>query len=147
MAVAVVLHAAPLPAETSEERLAAADPTTTQPEAILYYFHRTQRCEACLTIEAYIDGALRTHFVDALSDGRLLWLPTNIDEAENIHFEDAFDLEFNSAVLVRFQGTETISWVNLEEVWDLLDDEDAFVAYVRSQVATALAHDPADVQG
>jgi hypothetical protein len=114
------------------------DSTAAQPVAILYYFHRTLRCQTCLTIEAYIDEALRVHYADALEDGRLQWLPTNIEEPENAHFEEDFSLEFNSAILVHLDGQRIISWLNLEKVWDLVERKEAFMAYIRDQIQPIL---------
>lgn len=127
------------PPDSSRESISAvADSTATQPVAIMYYFHRTLRCQTCLTIEAYIEEALRTHYADALADGRLRWLPTNIEEPENAHFEKDFSLEFNSAILVHLDGQRSISWLNLEKVWDLVERKDEFMAYVCDQIQLIL---------
>ena len=122
-----------------------ADTASVEPDAIMYYFHRTLRCHTCLTIEAYIDEALRVHFAEALKEGRLLWLPTNFEEPENEHFEEDFTLEFNSAVLVRLEGGKTVSWVNLEGVWDLIEEKDKFLDYIRENVGPVLTGDSEDV--
>jgi len=122
-----------------------ADTASVEPDAIMYYFHRTLRCQTCLTIEAYIDEALRVHFAEALEDGRLLWRPTNIEEPENGHFEEEFDLEFNSAILVRLEGGKIVSWANLESVWDLIDTKEGFLDYIRENVEPVLTRDSGDV--
>jgi hypothetical protein len=127
------------PPDSSRETYSvAADSAAAQPVAIMYYFHRTLRCQTCLTIEAYIDEALRTHYADALADGRLRWLPTNIEESENAHFEEDFSLEFNSAILVHLDGQRRMSWLNLEKVWDFVERKDEFITYVRDQIQTIL---------
>lgn len=113
----------------------------TSAEAVLYYFHRTTRCQACLDIEAYIDESLRAHFGDALETGRLLWRPTNIEMPEGRHFEEDFSLTFNSAILVRLDGGKIASWINLEKVWDLLENKKEFVRYIKDQVGSVLEPD------
>jgi hypothetical protein len=127
------------PPDPSPGMPVVVDSTAAQPVAILYYFHRTLRCQTCLTIEAYIDEALRVHHADALEDGRLQWLPTNIEEPGNAHFEEDFSLEFNSAILVRLDGQRIISWVNLEKVWDLVERKDEFMAYIHEQIQPILS--------
>ena len=119
---------------------AIVDSAVSQPVAIMYYFHRTLRCQTCLTIEAYIDEAIRTHFADALADGRLRWLPTNIEEPKNVHFEEDFSLEFNSAILVHSDGEDGVTWLNLENIWDLVERKDEFMAYIRDQIRLFLSH-------
>jgi hypothetical protein len=123
---------------------ATADTASTEPEAVVYYFHRTFRCQTCLTIEAYIDEALKTHFADALDGGRLLWRPTNVEEPENEHFSEDFALEFNSAILVRLADGKTSHWTNLEKVWDLLENKEEFLGYIQRNVGSALAGGSAD---
>jgi hypothetical protein len=127
------------PPDPSKNSSAVVDSAAAQPVVILYYFHRTLRCQTCLTIEAYIDEALRTHYADALEDGRLRWLPTNIEEPQNAHFEEDFSLDFNSAILVHLDGQRSISWLNLEKVWDLVEHKDEFMAYIRDQIELVLS--------
>jgi len=129
--------------DSAQEAEVAGDSSAAKPEVILYYFHRTLRCQTCLTMEAWIDEAVQTHFAGALKGGRLLWRPANIEEPENMHFEGDFDLEFNSAVLVRTHGDEESSWENLEELWDLLEEKPQFLEYVWAHVAGALDSLPA----
>lgn len=128
----------PLP-KSSQSIPTSADSRAAQPEAVLYYFHRTLRCQSCLAVETYIDEALRIYFSDALKDGRLLWRPTNVEEPQNLHFAEDFSLEFNSAVLVKFDGEESHSWANLEKVWDLWENKEAVVDYIQESVGAVLA--------
>jgi hypothetical protein len=130
-----------MPPDPSQGMSIAVDSTAAQPVAILYYFHRTLRCETCLMIETYIDEALRVHYADALEDGRLQWLPMNIEEPGNAHFEEDFSLEYNSAILVHLDGQRSVSWRNLEKVWDLVEDKEGFVAYIRDQIQPLLSPD------
>jgi hypothetical protein len=132
-----------VPADSSKMVSPPADSAGAQPEAILYYFHRTLRCQTCLAIEANIDDAVRTYFADELREGRLQWHPMNIELPENAHFEKDFSLEFNSAILVDLDEGEITSWSNLERVWDLLESKEDFLVYIREHVAQVL-HPEAD---
>jgi len=133
-------------ASTAGKETTREDSTVAVPEAILYYFHRTLRCQTCLALEASIAEALHRYFGNELADGRLLWRPLNVEDPENIHFEEDFSLEYNSAILVRAGSDETASWKNLENVWDLLEQKEPFENYVRREVGAALGrHDEKSV--
>lgn len=108
-----------------------AAPTT---KVVAYYFHRTMRCDACLAIEAYTEEAILQDFSDFLEDGRLEWQPLNIEEPGNEHFEDDFQLTRQSVVLVEIVDGQVTRWINLERVWDLLDDPAAFADYIVEEV-------------
>jgi hypothetical protein len=104
-------------------------PPPWNPQAILYYFHRTSRCHTCLTVEANIDEALQTYCPEQLKDDHLLWHPTNIEDLR---------LESNAAILVRPARGARTSWVELEEVWSVVWRKGEFLEYVREEVAPVL---------
>lgn len=108
-------------------------------EAVLYYFHRTLRCESCLTTEALLAETVRTYYAADLASGALLWLPKNLDDPDNARFEEQFALEYNTAVVVRMDGAAIVSWKHLDKLWEFLDQKDAFLAYTRMELAAALA--------
>jgi len=114
------------------------DSASVEPQAILYYFHRTSRCHTCLSIEANINEALQTYFPEQLKDGRLLWHPINIEEPDNAHFVADFGLVSNAAILLRPARGAEASWIELEEVWNLVESKGEFLEYVREQVTAAL---------
>jgi len=100
-------------------------PTDEPPPVVAYYFHNTQRCVTCLRIEQAAKEAMETAFATELSDGRLVWSSLNMQQPENLHFVDEYDLPFPSVVLT--QGNE---WVLLDQTWTLIRDREAFDAYV-----------------
>ena len=118
--------------------VAPADSVGVRPDAILYYFHRTIRCQTCLKIEAYLEEALWTYFPDALKSGRLLWRPLNFEDPENAHFVKEFSLEFNAAILAHRDEEDGTSWINLEQVWDFVEFRDEFLEYIQAAVTLAL---------
>lgn len=121
--------------ETPPEQLDADPrPEEAATKVIVYYFHRTTRCDACLAIEAYTEETIQRDFLDVLEEDRLEWLPVNIEEPGNEHFEDDFQLVTQSVVLVELTDGEMTRWKNLEQVWDLLDDEVVFQEYIAQEV-------------
>lgn len=124
----------------SPARAEAAAPirsvSSTAPEAAagdgirVYYFHRTLRCQTCLTIEALARQAVQQNFSDALANGRMSWQPINIEAAGNEHFERDFSLQTQSLIVAEFSDDECVRWKLLPDVWDLVGSEPAFTEYV-----------------
>jgi len=107
---------------------------------IAYYFHGTQRCRTCLTIEAYTDAAIHAGFGDELASGRLEWRVVNIDEPENEHFVRDFGLTTRSVVLVEVRDGRPAAWRNLDQVWELASYEQEFTEYIQAQTRDFLDH-------
>lgn len=108
------------------------------PEVIAYYFHTTQRCVSCRKIEAYSKEAIEKGFAAELADGTLEFLPINLDEPANAHFEDDYQLYTKSLVICRFENGTQVEWKNLAKVWQLIQDKDEFVEYVRDEISAYL---------
>jgi hypothetical protein len=122
-----------------------SQPTAAQADAgpdrvIAYYFHGTQRCHTCLTIEAYTGAAIQAGFGDELASGRLEWRVVNIDEPENEHFVRDFGLTTRSVVLVEIRDGKPAAWRNLDQVWELVSYEQEFTEYIQAQTRDFLDH-------
>ena len=120
------------------------EPTSAEPnqqtghKLIAYYFHRTQRCRTCLTIEAYAEEALKEAFPDALDAGELEWRAVNVEEPAHEHFVEEYELASSALVLVDTHNSEQTGWRNLDRVWDLVGDELEFKAYVEAETLALL---------
>ncbi|MFH0777101.1 MAG: nitrophenyl compound nitroreductase subunit ArsF family protein [Candidatus Eisenbacteria bacterium] len=108
------------------------------PYVIAYYFHGTVRCPTCRKIEAWSREAIEKAFQQQLGTGDLKWRALNVDESENKHFVGDFELYTRSLVLVRIRDGKREAWKNLEKVWDLIGDEQAFKEYVHREVTAYL---------
>lgn len=102
-------------------------------KVIAYYFHGNARCKTCLTIEMYALEAIETGFPDALKEGRIEFLPVNIETPENEHFIDDFQLAARTVVLERIVGGKPKDYVNLNRVWELVGDKDAYITYIQDE--------------
>jgi len=109
-----------------------------QHKLIAYYFHRTQRCRTCLTMEAYAEEALRDELLDAFESGELEWRAVNVEEPENEHFVEKYGLTASALVMVLLENGEQKQSKNLERVWELVGDEWGFKDYVRDEALTYL---------
>ena len=105
---------------------------------IVYYFHRTARCDRCLKFEAYADAALRAGFPGELADGTLIWSVVNIDEERNEAFVDSYDIFESSLVVSTVRDSSEVRWKKLEEIWYLVEDRDAYVDFIVTEVDSAL---------
>ncbi len=122
------------PVEPAAEPLAAT-PAERQPvdRVIAYYFHGTKRCRTCMTIEAYAEEALKLNFPERLGNGTLEWRVINVEQPEHEHFVHDFQLTTRSVVLVDETNEERIRWKNLNRVWELVGDEEAFFSYIAEE--------------
>ena len=98
-----------------------------------YYFHGNLRCYSCKKIEQYSREAIETYFDNQLKDGSLTFQIINIDQPENKHFIQDYQLVTKSLVLVEYKDGKQVKWKNLENVWQYLNNEDTFLNYVKTE--------------
>lgn len=133
-------------ADTSAARGDSSSPSAEEQRSdavesrvIVYYFHRTLRCESCLMVEALTAKALE-QFATELERDVLRWSPVNLDEPKNEHYMDEFQLWFNAVVLVREMDGKVVSWKDLgEKIWDLYPYEEEYTEFVTAEVSRFLA--------
>lgn len=126
-----------LPAATVEPKKEEAPD-----RVVAYYFYGSIRCATCRRLEAYAREALESGFPQELARGRLEWRPINVDRPENKHFISDYQLRFRSLVLAQRHDGQQKQWKNLEEVWKLVNDKDAYIAYVQREAREYLADYP-----
>jgi hypothetical protein len=117
----------------------AANPKSSSSlKMIAYYFHVTVRCITCRTIESYSMEAIDRGFPEELKKKVIEWRPVNVQLVENRHFIQDYRLFTRSLVLVKVKDGKQVEWRNLEKVWDLVGNKEAFLRYVRANVTTYL---------
>lgn len=127
---------------TSDAVAAPQESTKVGRSVIVYYFHRTQRCKTCLTMEAYAENALRAGLPDAVASGELEWRSVNIEKPQYEHFVREYDLYASALVMVEKEGDGVKRSKSLEQIWDLVGDESRFKAYVRDEALAYLEDAP-----
>ena len=139
VAASVVVLAAkslrPKPQESGPQPPAAQPPDDG---VIAYYFHGNMRCPTCRSIEAYAHEAVKSGFAEDLAEGRLQWRVVNYEEPENEHFATDYELVAPTVVLVEISGGSQKEWKNLPEVWELIGEKPAFIAFVQQNVRAML---------
>jgi len=145
-------YAAPLPKQSAQEKkVNTRDKVTTKPaepeaacnfqgascdsnnKVIVYYFHGTYRCTTCLTIERYSKEALEKYFASELKNKTIEFKPINVEEPENRHYIQDYQLYTRSLVLVLYKDDKQLKWKNLPEVWSYVKDQEKFYLYVKDE--------------
>jgi hypothetical protein len=101
---------------------------------IAYYFHRTVRCPGCLEIEASARQVIENSFAKQLANGKLMWIPFNLDEPGGEGIEKEFDVSVSTLVLAKMQDGNHTKYKKLEKVWDFIGDSAKFDSYVKNEV-------------
>ena len=104
------------------------------PTVIAYYFHRTVRCTTCLAIEANARRVIDEDFSQQVAEGRLIWIPYNLDEPDGKGIQEEFGVFGSTLVLSRVDGGNNTEYKKLEKVWDFIGDSVKFDNYVRTEV-------------
>ncbi|MCX5787853.1 MAG: nitrophenyl compound nitroreductase subunit ArsF family protein [Elusimicrobia bacterium] len=148
---------APRPAATPEVRETAKDEPAPVPSAtkgrahpakqakaavkrlvIARYCHGNARCSNCIKIEQYSREAIETGLRKDLDSGRLRFEVVNVEEPANRHYVQDYGLYTKSLVLIAEAGGKEVRHKVLNDVWNRLDDKNAFIAYVKSETASYL---------
>ncbi len=103
-------------------------------KVIAYYFHGTFRCSTCQTIEKYSKKAIEYYFANELKNGTLEFKSLNVEEAENRHYVQDYQLFSRSLVISLVKQDKEVTWKNLTDVWKLVRDKDKFFQYVKDEV-------------
>jgi len=139
--VAVAAKALParLPAPKAAAPAVAAPPPAEPPTTVVVtYFHATARCMSCLKIEDLTNATMTTRFAGPISEKRVVWRVLNVDEPENNHFVKDYGLYTKSVVVSEVKNGREVRWKNLDQVWQLLRDPEAFQGYVEREVKAFL---------
>jgi len=101
---------------TGEEAAESHATAVDERSVIAHYFHRTQRCHTCLTMEAYARAALEEGLSDALQSGELQFRSVNVEEPANDHLVTEYELYASALVMVEMKGDEVKRSKKLEQI-------------------------------
>jgi len=109
-------------------------PGASGPTVIAYYFHRTIRCPMCIAIEANASQSIERNFQQEVTEGRLIWMPVNLEDAESEGFQERFDLSGSALVIAQANDGIHQRHKKLDKVWSLVSDPEALSAYVTEEI-------------
>ena len=101
---------------------------------VVYYFMTSQRCVNCINFELFTREVLETSFSGQLKNKKLIWNMVNLDEPQNRHYIQDFQLFTKSIVLVHYHDGVRAGWKNLDLIWDLVGDKDSFQTYIAGEM-------------
>jgi hypothetical protein len=108
------------------------------PKVVAYYFHGTFRCYSCTMIEGYSREAIESNFKDALASGKLEFKAVNVEERDNRHFIDDYQLYTKSLILSLVKDGKEIKSKNLTKIWEYARNKQRFFDYVTEEVSNFL---------
>lgn len=100
----------------------------------VFYFHTTQRCYSCNTIEKLTKEAISESFANELRSGAMVFESINIEEKPNEHYAQDYKLYTKSVIVSSVVNEKEAQWKNLDQVWTLLRDPAKFKAYVVQEI-------------
>ena len=73
------------------------------------YFHGTQRCKSCVSIELRTKEMLDTYFAQEMKEGKIVFKAIDISLTENEPIADKYEIAFSSLLVIKHQnGDETV---------------------------------------
>jgi hypothetical protein len=105
---------------------------------IVFYLHGTARCRTCMKFEALTKEVMDVSFADEVKKGWVKFRVVNVDDKENEHYVQDYQLYSKSVILSDTAGGKQTRWKNLEQIWEKVRDEDAYKQYIRDEVASYL---------
>lgn len=125
------------------DTLASADAKEEEPRIAsvkyyAYYMHGSARCVTCVNIETYTKEAIQSHFAKEIENGLLVWESLDVQQPEYSHYIQDFQLTAQSVILIREKDGKMESWKNLQRVWQLVGNKEAFQNYIVSETSAFL---------
>ncbi len=114
-------------------------PPVAKSKVVAYYFYTDYRCPTCLKIEKFSKEAIEQYFSKELQQGKLTFKSVNIDDPENAHYIQDYQLSFKSLVVASYVGGKQTAWKNLTLVWEYVGDRDKFFQYLKDETAKFLS--------
>ena len=109
------------------------DSSVSDSGVVFYYFHTTARCVSCHKIEQYTREALEKYFFDEIASGKVDFRMVNVDEPQNKHYIQDYQLYTKSVVLSKVSEGKEVRSKNLDKVWNLLNNKDKFYEYIKGE--------------
>jgi hypothetical protein len=106
----------------------------TGEKVIVYYFHGNKRCGGCGLIESYSKETVDVQFAEELSKGTVQWVAVNVENPENRHYVEEYELYGPSLLLAHYKDGKKVEWKNLDQVWTLSKNKTEFIKYVETEL-------------
>lgn len=106
----------------------------------VYHFHGARQCYSCIAVGALAEKTVNTYFKDELESGRLVFAHVNYEMPENRELAVKYQVSGSSLWIGTYLNGTFHREENIE-VWYKINDERAFMEYLRGVIAKRLAGD------
>ena len=103
-------------------------------KVIAYYFHGSARCPTCHKMEKYAKEAIENNFPNELENGTLTFKRVNVEEKENEHFINEYQLFTKALVISQVEDGKESRHKNLTKIWEHVRNKDRFFEYVTDEI-------------
>ena len=85
-------------------------------------------------MEKYAKEAIESSFSNEMDTGTLAFKTVNIEEEENKHFINEYQLYTKALVISQIENGEEIRNKNLTRIWEYVRNRDRFFEYVTDEI-------------
>lgn len=111
----------------------------TRPDGVtIINFHGEKRCRTCIRIGDLAKKTMEQDFAAETQAGQVHWDHINYDAQADAHFVKDYELVSPTVIVTRWKDGKEVKWNRLDGVWDHVDDEAVFRAYVAQGVRDLL---------
>ncbi len=101
---------------------------------VVYFFHRKERCDACLAIENQTKQVLDANFAEELKRGTIKWEPYDYELPIAAPLVKQFNVDPPIVVLAKMRGDRLLGHRVLGDVMSLHRDPPAFAEFMERQI-------------
>lgn len=109
-------------------------PVVAGNQVVMTYFISGVRCESCKKIEDLSRETAEKSFSAEVATQKLVFRVVDTGEPANRHYVDDYKLTSKTVVISRRVDGKETEWKDMDKVWDLLDQPDAFRSYLASAI-------------
>ena len=135
--ILAALGALPLLGFLRTDAASAAD--APKDRVVVMYFHRTERCPTCLKMGSYTEEAVKTGFAREIKAAKVAFHYIDFPDERNAAYTRAYGIAGPTLIVAKVSGKKVVEYKNLQEMWSLVPDKEAFLGYVQSNVNAYLA--------
>jgi hypothetical protein len=103
-------------------------------KVVATYFHGNVRCATCRKVEMYAQEAVEQGFQAEIEAGAVEFRAVNVEEPENRHFIQDYQLMTRSVVVTEEVDGAVAQWTRLDQVWAFVGNRPAYLNYVQDAV-------------
>lgn len=115
-------------------KIAETLPIVTGNQVVMTYFRNGVRCVSCRKIEAHTAETAHKDFAGEMASGKLVFRVIDVDEPANHHYIKDYQLTGKSVIISLRADGEEKSRSDMDKIWDLLDEPEAFRAYLAEPI-------------